>query len=99
MLFAHRSCGGTLQCAGVRQLHVVNIDYQLILAAEPFIFEVISKLLKSRQMPNQRPAKGAFSAVAFPPSHKAMSEQARQPPQTTLNPAVVLLFDFVMNDF
>ena len=30
-----------------------------------YITEVISKLLKSRQMPNLRPAKGAFSAVTF----------------------------------
>ena len=29
------------------------------------LFELISKLLKSRQMPNLRPAKGAFSAVTF----------------------------------
>ena len=29
------------------------------------VFELISKLLKSRQMPNLRPAKGAFSAVTF----------------------------------
>ena len=50
-------------------------------------------------MPNLRPAKGAFSEVTFPPSHKAMAGQAGQPPQTTLNLAVVLLFDFVLNDF
>ena len=43
----------------------------------PFLLKVISKLLKSRQMPNLRPAKGAFSAVTFPPSHKAMAGQAR----------------------
>ena len=63
------------------------------------MIEVILKLLKSRQMPNLRPAKGAFSAVTFPPSHKAMAGQVRQPPKTTLNLAVVLLFDFVLNDF
>ena len=50
-------------------------------------------------MPNLRPAKGAFSAVTFPPSHKAMAGQARQPPQTAFYLAVVLLFDFVLNDF
>ena len=41
------------------------------------LLEVISKLLKSRQMPNLRPAKGAFSAVTFPPSRKAMAGQVR----------------------
>ena len=61
--------------------------------------ELISKLLKSRQTPNLRPAQGVFSAVTFPPSHKAMARQVWQPPQTTFCLAVVLLFNFVLNDF
>ncbi|MBR2358143.1 MAG: hypothetical protein IKA65_08995, partial [Lentisphaeria bacterium] len=38
--------------------------------------EVISKLLKSRQRHNLRPAQGVFSAVTFPPSHKAMVDKS-----------------------